>query len=205
MRSWLGTRRSSTRQGRCRCRRCLPKTGRMVERFSASMVVSRFLSRHGMTIDDLALAPVVVVSWQRRTIHLLGEAASIQRSRHWLYGDQYPLCTGEVAGHTVSLALAPIGAPATVVLMETMIACGARVLIGVGRAGSLQHTCPAGTLLLPTNCICEEGTSVHCLDSRAAICPSPRLAGIIQEECQVEGVEVVSGPLWTTDPPIESW
>jgi len=94
-----------------------------------------------------------------------------------------------------------VGAPGTVMVMEEMIACGAKVFLGLGFAGSLQPTAPVGTLLIPTECISEEGTSAHYLESEIAIGPSSRLAEIIQELCKAEGLNVLSGPFWTTDAP----
>jgi len=118
-----------------------------------------------------------------------------------MYEGQYPLYAGEVEGQRVSFAHVPIGAPGTVMIMEEMIACGARAFLGLGLAGSLRPAAPVGTCLIPTACVREEGTSAHYLDSEIDIGPSSRLAGILQDSCQAEGVKSVSGPLWTTDAP----
>jgi uridine phosphorylase len=165
------------------------------------MLVDYTLSRRGITLDELGLAPVVVLSWDRRVVQSLAETSSAQRSQHWFYGEQYPLYTGEVEGHSVSFAQVPVGASATVMVMEEIIACGARVFLGLGFAGSLQAEAPVGTCLIPTTCIREEGTSVHYIDNDVVICPSLRLIKIMQESCQAKDVKPMSGPVWTTDAP----
>jgi len=173
----------------------------MDERFTAQMFVSWYAAQQGMSVENLGVRPVVVLSWSRRVVQSLAEATGAQLSQHWMYEGQYPLYAGEVEGQPVSFAHVPVGAPGTIMLMEEMIACGARVFLGLGFAGSLQPTAPVGTCLIPTACIREEGTSAHYLDSETDIGPSARLVGMIQESCQTEGVKVVSGRLWTTDAP----
>jgi uridine phosphorylase len=173
----------------------------MDERFTAQMFVSWYAAQRQVAIDDLGVAPMVVLSWSRRVVQSLAEAVGAQLSQHWMYRGRYPLYTGELEGHRVSFALVPVGASGTVMVMEEMIACGARVFIGIGFAGSLQPTAPVGTLLIPTSCISEEGTSAHYLDDKTSFSPSPRLRQILLECCQTEGVKVLSGPLWTTDAP----
>jgi len=174
--------------------------GIMDERFDARMVISYITSQQGITVADLGVAPVVVLSWNPIIVRTLAQATGAQRSEHWRYGKQYPLYNGEEAGQHVSFACVLPGAPATVMVMEEMIACGARVFIALGYAGSLQPSAPVGTFLMPTSCICEEGTSAH-YPGGDAIGPSQRLAEVIQNCCRAEKVKLLRGPLWTTDAP----
>ncbi len=173
----------------------------MDERFTAQMFVSWYAAQRQIAIDDLGVAPAAVLSWSRRVVQSLAEAIDAQLSQHWMYRGRYPLYTREMDGHRISFALVPVGAPGTVMMMEEMIACGTCVFIGIGFAGSLQPTAPVGSFIIPTSCISEEGTSAHYLDDKTALAPSPRLRQIIIECCQTEGVNVLSGPLWTTDAP----
>lgn len=173
----------------------------MEERFSARMFISWYATQRQITIDELGVAPTVVLSWSHTVVRLLAENLTAKLSQHWIYRKQYPLYAGELEGYRVSCVLAPIGAPGTVMIMEEMIASGARFLIGIGFAGSLQPAAPIGTLLIPTSCVSEEGTSVHYLDDRTALAPSPRLHQTFLSCCQAEGINILSGPLWTTDAP----
>ena len=101
----------------------------------------------------------------------------------------------------MSLAELPVGAPGTIMIMEEMIASGARILFGLGWAGSLQPSAPVGTLLIPTSCIREEGTSRHYVDDDTAISPDVLLVERLESAAQAEGAKVMTGPLWTTDAP----
>jgi uridine phosphorylase len=107
---------------------------------------------------------------------------------------------------------AGIGAPATVAAMESLIACGARLFLGLGWAGSLQPNAPVGTFLIPTRCIREEGTSFHYLDADAVVAPDDRLVALLQRAAEEAAGEddkdedrgdtsVLTGPHWTTDAP----
>jgi len=173
----------------------------MEERFTAQMLIDWYVEQQGLTVEALGVAPVVVLSWSRRVVESLAEVAGAQSAQHWLYGEQYPLYRGEVAGNPVSFAQMPVGAPGTVMIMEEMIACGARVFLGLGLAGSLQPEAPIGTLLIPTHCIREEGTSAHYLDLEVTVGPSERLVRLLLKACKEEGLKVLAGPHWTTDAP----
>ncbi len=173
----------------------------MAEQFTASMLIEYGLKRRGLCVADLGVTPIVVLTWQDGILHALVESTGAQRVEHWPYGELYPLYHAELGGRCISCASMPIGAPATIAIMEEMIACGARLFVGVGTAGSLQPTAPVGTFILPTSCIREEGTSRHYLPPRAALAPSPRLAAELVKACEAGGDKVLSGPLWTTDAP----
>ena len=147
------------------------------------------------------MAPVVVLSWHPAPIKSLAQVVDAKMPEHWFYGERNLLYTGQVQGRRVSFVSVPVGAPGTVMMMEEMIVCGARAFIGLGWAGSLQATAPAGTFIMPMSCISEEGTSAHYIDKRTPVGPSSRLAKIIQESCKEEGVNPQQGPVWTTDAP----
>ena len=171
------------------------------ERITPEMFINHFTSMREITKTDLGVSPVVVVAWHQKVVDSLAKAARAHFSKQWIYGKEYPLYRGEVNGHSVSFAHLPVGAPGTVMIMEEMIACGARLFLGLGLAGSLQPTAPIGTCLVPTSCIREEGTSVHYIKDESAIVPSTRLVKLLEESCSVKKVKALSGPVWTTDAP----
>ena len=173
----------------------------MDERFTPQMYIDYYISRKGITLEDMGIAPVAVISWGRRVIQSLAEATGAQPSPYWFYHERYLFYTGQVQGQPVSFAQAPIGAPGTVTMMEEMIACGARLFLGLGWAGSLQPFAPVGTFLIPASCIREEGTSFHYLDNEAIIVPDQELVALLQATIKGEGANVHTGVLWTTDAP----
>lgn len=173
----------------------------MDERFTPQMTIDYFVSQQGISVEDIGVAPVVVISWGRGVVQSLADAVGARTPPHWFYNEGLLFYTGHVQGQRVSFAQAPVGAPGTVMMMEEMIACGARVFLGLGWAGSLQPSISVGTLLIPTGCVREEGTSFHYLDGEAVVAPSERLVGLLKASARSEGVEVVCGSFWTTDAP----
>ena len=171
----------------------------MEEKIAPSKVVNRFAERHGILIEDMGVSPLMVVSWGRAMTRSLAEAAGAKLCEKWMWHDKYKLYKGQVNGHPVSFGNVPTGAPGTVMVMEEMIACGARLFIGYGIAGSLQSKAPIGTAIIPTSCISEEGTSRHYLDPLQEITASVRLAELLEQSCRKEGLVALKGPHWTTD------
>ncbi|MFX1486301.1 MAG: nucleoside phosphorylase [Promethearchaeota archaeon] len=173
----------------------------MKERFTPKMFMHYIASRKDINIEDMGVRPIVVLSWWTGVIKSLAEATGAHLSKNWIYGERHPLYVGDVEDSHVCFCSAPVGAPATVMLMEELIACGARFFFGLGWAGSLQQKAPTGAFLLPTSCISEEGTSAHYVTPGTRLVPSKRLVIIIQEVCQGRGHSVHLGPIWTTDAP----
>ncbi|MFH1909264.1 MAG: nucleoside phosphorylase [Chloroflexota bacterium] len=173
----------------------------MEERFTAQMYVDYHTKQKGISVTDIGVAPIVVIAWGLKVLQSLAETVDAQRCPHWFYHDRNPLYTGEIHGQRVSFLLAPVGAPGTVMMMEELIACSAQVLLGLGLAGSLQPTAPIGTMLVPTACIREEGTSLHYLSPEIPVTPDKELVELLQASAQAEGVNLISGPVWTTDAP----
>jgi uridine phosphorylase len=80
-----------------------------------------------------------------------------------------------------------------------MIACGARVFLGLGWAGSLNPAIPIGSFIVPTTCIREEGTSYHYLAKDVVVQADSQLTEILSESANELNLQVTSGPHWTTD------
>ncbi len=173
----------------------------MKERFTAQMLVDYHASRKGIAVQDIGVAPVVVISWNRRVVQSMADAVGAGPAAWWLHEGHQALFSGQVQGRHVSFVESPIGAPGTVTLMEELVACGARLILGLGWAGSLQPSAPVGTFLIPTSGIREEGTSFHYLEADVDVAPDGRLVELLRATCQAEGAAVLAGPQWTTDAP----
>lgn len=173
----------------------------MAVRFTPQMYIEHYAAQRGITVAEIGVAPIVVISWAPSVIHAFAERSQAQPAPHWPWAKRYPFYSGQVQDQAVSFAQVGIGAPATVAAMEEMIACGARLFLGLGWAGSLQPSAPIGSFLIPTRCIREEGTSVHYVADEAALVPDEQLVERLQAAAQAEAEKVVLGPHWTTDAP----
>jgi uridine phosphorylase len=163
--------------------------------------VANFTRRLGITIDQIGIAPRVVVSWGRRVVEILATSSGAENIAQWLYADRQPLYTGQVGGRPVSFVQLPVGAPGTVMVMEELAACGVHTFIVLGWAGSLQETAPIGSLIIPSACLSEEGTSRHYFDPPVQYHPDLPLADALEACAARHSLPVQRGLLWTTDAP----
>lgn len=171
------------------------------EVFTPQIFLEKYLTRRNILIHEVGVAPVVVISWGHGIVKSLAAQAEAKIPGHWMYGRLYPLYSGTVGGANVSFVEMPMGAAGTVMVMEELIACGARTFIGLGWTGSLQPDVPIGSFVIPTSSIREEGTSFHYVDAAHALSPDKALQAELEQAAAAEGVSVLTGPIWTTDAP----
>jgi uridine phosphorylase len=88
-----------------------------------------------------------------------------------------------------------------VMLLEQLIALGARRLLYLGFCGALTPPYRIGDLFLPAHAIREEGTSYHYLPADVVPCASPRVQAVLQAQARQRHLPVQQGPIWTTDAP----
>ena len=104
-------------------------------------------------------------------------------------------------GKRFSIAGPAMGAPIAVILLERLVALGARNIVGVGSCGSLQEDIRIGDYIIPTHAIVEEGTSQHYPSDNVI----PRASGIIlksiEDCCVTNNLSFTMGKVWTTDAP----
>lgn len=163
------------------------------------MFLRYVLGQRGLTIESLNVAPLVIASWSGGTTRRLASTSGAALAENWPYRGVFDLYTGLVGGARVSFATFPMGAPATVAMLEELIAVGARLVVGLGLAGSLQPYAPVGSLLLPAECIREEGTSLHYLPADKPVHPDPGLKEALSRAVARQGLVLHSGLHWTTD------
>jgi len=119
------------------------------------------------------------------------------RHSHKLYLSE--VFTGAYEGARVALAGPMLGAPQTVLVLERMIALGARKFIAVGWCGSLRNDVRIGDIVLPSGAISEEGTSGH---YPGVVCaPSSELFNSLKSALGSTGQAIHEGTVWTTDAP----
>jgi len=99
----------------------------------------------------------------------------------------------------ITLMAPALGAPYAVMVLEKLIALGARMVLALGWCGSLQSHLRIGDLVLPTTAVSTEGTSRHYpLDDQSPD-PDPVLCGILQRLMTAGNTPWHEGPVWSTD------
>lgn len=162
-------------------------------------VVKELASRRGLKPEDLKVPEYILLSLSVGVTPLLIKELRAKKAP-WIYRAR-PLFIGEISGKAIGIIWAAPGAPLTAMIMEDLIACGAKVLIGIGLFAAIQPEIKVGDLIIPTLAIRGEGTSHYYLPKEVKAVPDRELVKIIKASCEDLGVRYFVGHIYTTDAP----
>jgi len=94
-----------------------------------------------------------------------------------------------------------VGAPATIMQMEELIAWGAKRFVVLGMAGGINSNLKPGDVVVCTKSIRDEGTSHHYSRNAKHAFPTAGLTDLLFEALSEEVKRVRRGPSWTIDAP----
>ena len=106
---------------------------------------------------------------------------------------------GHWQGQPLALAAPAPGAPYAAMVLEKLIALGARLILALGWCGSLQPGVAVGSLVLPTLAVPGDGTSRHYAPAGAELTADAGLLGRLRHLLAAAGARWHQGPVWTTD------
>jgi uridine phosphorylase len=93
-----------------------------------------------------------------------------------------------------------IGAPYAAMLLETLVAWGARRIIFLGWCGAVSAKVKTGDIIIPISAVIDEGTSKHYIaaekDSSAA---SASMVAMIRRMLTTNQIDFHAGAVWSTD------
>lgn len=93
-----------------------------------------------------------------------------------------------------------IGAPYAVMVLETLIAWGAKKIIFYGWCGAVSHQVKIGDIIVPNAAMIDEGTSKHYLDDDCMITkPSEDLLSKTKSILKANDLVYREGKVWSTD------
>jgi uridine phosphorylase len=135
----------------------------------------------------------------------VGATATIVRQLNakevpWIYRAR-PFYVGHAHGIPVGCIWAAPGAPLTTMVMEDLIASGAKVFVGVGLMAAIQPRIKAGDLIIPSVAVRDEGTSHHYLPKNVEALPNKDVFAGLTNWCKRLRIGHRAGPIWTTDAP----
>jgi purine-nucleoside phosphorylase len=107
----------------------------------------------------------------------------------------------EHPGGTLSLTGPFLGAPQAAMVMEKIIALGAKRICLFGWCGSLQPDLKIGDIVIPLRAVAEEGTSRHYPIGNRKPGTDKELNRILERALEQEGLPFRKGTVWTTDAP----
>jgi uridine phosphorylase len=167
-------------------------------RIEPAEFMTHLLSYQGLDPANICLRPTVLLplipAIERRLLRTVGAPAphpyKIQRQALYNPAD-YPF----------SLIASPMGAPMAVMMLEQLVALGARHFLYVGFCGALETSYRIGDYFLPAYAIREEGTSYHYLPAEVIPASSARLNALLLKQATRQRLAVRQGPIWSTDAP----
>ena len=108
--------------------------------------------------------------------------------------------TTTVEGKKISLFGTPLGSPQAAIMLERLIAMGAKKILIFGCCGSLQPDLGVGHLVIPTRALSEEGTSAHYpLPEGVEAKADEKISRLFLEKSREKNFKAASGKVWTTD------
>ncbi len=143
------------------------------------------------------LGPLAVMVSSEKDIHLLREqlpakdTAGLAMSRIYVQDSPTPY---------YSLTGPVISSPYAVMLMEPLIAFGAKEILFFGWCGSISPDVETGDIIVPDGAIIDEGTSLHyggCTNGIAR--PSEEFSLKIKQMLISHNLNFHEGLIWTTD------
>ena len=158
------------------------------------------LVRPVVTANTPRLGPFAVIAGVEPDLRMIGEMAT---------GDsvmQRPLYLGRLfsgVGPARNTLGGPVlGAPQAVMLLENLLAWGARSVLFFGWCGAIDDGLAIGDVLHVSGAICDEGTSVHYGATAGQFVPVSAIAALphrIGTGLAQGGAPVHSGSVWSTD------
>jgi len=110
-----------------------------------------------------------------------------------------PLYIGKVETKKIGLVPQGVGASATAILVEHLIACGAKVILFSTALGAFQPYMKPGDFVIPSKIVIGEGTSKYYYPRIKVIRPDLEIVKILKEACSKIGVNPFIGAVWNTD------
>lgn len=104
-----------------------------------------------------------------------------------------------VAGTPLTFALAMVGAPSCVAMLEELHALGAKRFVVFGNCGVLNQQIRDCGIIIPTAAVRDEGTSFHYAPPLDEIPANPKYRGAFEAILRETGVDFTEGKVWTTD------
>ena len=145
------------------------------------------------------IGSVAVMAATRVDLLLLGDLLPFNKNEfEHLFISRMYVSRDRTDGFTITGPF--IGAPYAVMLLETLIACGARRILFLGWCGAVSERVKIGDLILPTSVVIDEGTSRHygadASERMPALFP---LVSKIRLILQKNSIDFYSGAVWSTD------
>lgn len=145
------------------------------------------------------LGPVAVVSGTETDLFVLCDLFGFDADDYQKLFTSRLYVSSSSSGGT-SLCGPLVGAPYAVMVIENLIAWGAKTLFFLGWCGSISQPVKIGDIVVATSALIDEGTSGHYQpNENGRAYPSERLTARLSAEMTRAHIKFHSGAIWTTD------
>jgi uridine phosphorylase len=145
------------------------------------------------------LGPVAVMAGTETDLALLCNLLNFNpgAQRHLFTSRLY---VSNSSASELSLSGPFVGAPYATMLLENLIAWGARRILFLGWCGSISKKVKIGDIIIPSAAIIDEGTSRHYQNDDTPLAyPSERMTTRLKAELNQNQIHFHSGTVWSTD------
>ena len=145
------------------------------------------------------IGPVAVMAATRADLNYLCELSDFSKDDfHRLFMSRLYFDRRNPGGYSITGPF--VGAPYAVMLLENLIAWGARQIIFIGWCGAISDTVKIGDIILPTSVYIDEGTSKHygAGDTLPLHSDFPMVSKI-RQVLENNNRDYHEGAVWTTD------
>lgn len=167
--------------------------------FTPSDFIRHLARERRVSPEEIRVPNRLLITYHTRVYKYAEKLINGQPVEWWIYDGVRPLCTGVFAGKKVGVANIWVGAPAAVMTLEELIACGARTIFEVGLCGGLQPSLEPGSIIVVTEAIRDEGTSHHYLPEETRVESSERLRFVLIDRLKEKRITHHVGRVWSTD------
>ena len=165
-------------------------------------VVRNVANRRGLDTKSFQIPEIVIMVYGKNLFGQLLKLSNAEKPKVWIYNpDSFPIRFGRIKNKDITFIRPGVGAPALVMHMEELIACGGKKFVLTGLAGSLQKHVDIGDFVIGTDAIRDEGTSYHYLSRNIRASASKELIEALVKSCREHDVTFHSGTVWTIDAP----
>ncbi len=126
-------------------------------------------------------------------------AERLEGARELAKNREFHSYRGSYRGVEVGVVSTGVGAPGAAICAEEAIRAGARVLIRVGTAGSLQDSVTDGDLVIAVGAVRYEGTSPQLLPIQYPALADPDVVGALWDAARTMGLRAHRGVVVTSD------
>jgi len=145
------------------------------------------------------LGPVAVMAGTETDLVLLCNLLNFDPSAHHdLFTSRLYVSNPSTSGPSLSGPF--VGAPYATMVLETLIAWGARKILFLGWCGSISKKVKIGDIIIPSTAIIDEGTSWHYQNENTPLSyPSELMITRLKAELNQNEIHFHSGTVWSTD------